>query len=415
MNIPNFDEILTKYGDLMVKVGLNLQPDQRLIVIATSLEVAPLIRKITESAYKNGAPLVSVLWSDEQTTKARMQYAPKDSFEEFAGWTLDGVLQSMERGDAFLQISGRNPHLLKGQDPESLAIAAKTFSQHRKAIGDHQGKRTVQWSMACPPTQDWAAAVFPDATPEDALTKLWEAVIKACRLDLDDPIAFWHEQAVNLGKRKHYLTDKKYTELKFNGPGTDLTVGLPKGHIWEGGSGKSKKDVTYSPNIPTEEVFTMPHRERINGKVSSTKPLNYLGNLIDNFSFTFSEGKIVEFLAEKGEAVLDGLLETDPNARFLGEVALVPHQTPISQQELVFLNTLYDENASHHLALGNAYKYSLEGGTKMSEEEFLRAGGNNSLVHVDFMFGSGDVDVDGVLADGTVEPIMRAGEWTFEV
>jgi len=415
MKILNFKEKLKKYADLIVKVGLNLQPGQRLIIYAIPLEVAPLVRQVTASAYQHGSKLVSVLWLDEQLNKIRLQHAPDDSFEEFPTWTFNGVLDCIERGDAFLQIAGRNPELLKEQDLELLRIANRTTAQYRKPIGEHQGKNSVQWTVACPPTPGWAKKVYPEDTLQDAEIRLWEAVFKACRLDLPDPIRFWQQQINNLEKRRAYLTAKQYSALEFRGSGTNLRVGLPEGHIWFGGSSQTPSGITFAPNLPTEEVFTLPHKDRVNGTVRATKPLSYQGSLIEGFSLVYSEGKVVDFSAEKGEAVLRNLLETDDGAKFLGEIALIPHQTAISQLDLVFLNTLYDENASNHLALGNAYRYTLEGGTAMSVEEFASAGGNDSLVHVDFMFGSGEMDVDGLMADGGKEPVMRAGEWAIDL
>jgi len=415
MKNQDFEQKLTKYAELIVKVGLNIQPGQRLYILAYVLEAAPLVRKVMESAYRNGSKLVSVLWLDEQLEKIRYQSAPPDSFEEFETWMTDGLLQSVERGDAFLQIGGRNPELLKDQDPELIAIANRTIAKHFRPIRDHQGKNSMQWTVVVPPTPGWAVKVFPLDSPKDAEEQLWDAVFKVCRLDEPDPALFWKHQVIHLEKRAKTLTEKQYTEIIFKGPGTNLSIGLPDGHIWEGGSSKTPSDISFVANLPTEEVFTLPHKNKIEGTVTSTKPLSYQGNLIENFNLTFSEGKVVDFSAEKGEETLSNLLETDQNSKSLGEVALVPHQTPISQIGFIFLNTLYDENASNHLALGSGYRDTLKGGLKMSEEEFAQAGGNNSLIHVDFMFGSGEMDVDGVMADGTNEPVMRAGEWAFDL
>ena len=415
MKIQDFDQKLEKYAELIVKVGLNLQPEQRLFLVAFSLDVAPLVRQVVKSAYKNGSRLVSVLWLDEQLDKIRHQYAPRDSFEEFPTWGSDGNLQCIERGDAFLQIGGRNPELFKDQDPELIAIVNHTQAKHLKPIRNHQGKNSVQWSIVCPPTPDWATKVVPENTPQKAEECLWDAVFKACRIDEPDPAVFWEKYVDNLEKRAKYLNDKQYTVLHFTGLGTNLTVGLPEGHIWEGAKHKTPSDISFVANLPTEELFTLPHKNKIEGTVTSTKTLSYHGNLIENFSLTFSEGKVVNFSAEKGEEILRNLLETDEHAKFLGEVALVPHQTPISQLGFVFLNTLYDENASNHLALGKAFRSSLKGGVTMSDEEFARAGGNDSLIHVDFMFGSGEMDVDGLMSDGATEPVMRAGEWAFDL
>ncbi len=411
-----FEEKLEKYAELIIKVGLNLQPGQRLLIFADSLDVAPLVRQVVASAYQHGSRLVSVIWLDEQLEKIRHQYAPRDSFDEFPVWEAEGAIKCSQRGDALLIIYGKNPELLKDQDPDLIAIAGRTAAKHYKPINDnHIGKNAGQWSFVCPPTPDWATKVFPKDTPKDAKALLWEAVSKACRFDEPDPVIFWQKQIVDLRKRKEYLTAKQYEALRFTGPGTNLTVGLPSGHIWAGGSSKTPIGVSFVCNFPTEEVYTLPHKDKIDGTVTATKPLSYQGNLIKNFSLTFSKGKVVDFSAQKGEKILRNLLETDEAAKSLGEVALIPHQTPISQLDLLFLNGLYDENASNHLALGNAYRYTLEGGTEMSDEEFVGAGGNDSLTHVDFMFGSAEMDVDGVMADGTTEPVMRGGEWAFDV
>jgi len=415
METLTFEQKLQRYADLTVKVGLNLQSGQRLVIIAWILEAAPLVRAITESAYKHGSRLVTVVWSDQQITLARHKYAPKDSFDEYSTFQLAGVAESMKQGDAYLQVTGLNPDLLKEQDPEKVAMAAKNLSKNYSGISAQQGTNAVQWSYVGAPNPDWATKVFPDKSPEDAVNQLWEAVFKTVRVDQPDPAAFWEGQSLNLHKRREYLTAKGYTGLHYTAPGTDLKVGLPKGHIWAGGAAETPKGVSFIPNLPTEEVFTLPHKDLTEGTVTATKPLNYRGSTIDNFKLTFSKGKVVDFSAQKGQEALRGILETDDNAGRLGEVALIPHKTPISQSGIVFMSTLYDENASNHLALGKGYRFTLEGGNDMSDDEFMQAGGNISLVHVDFMFGSGEMNVDGMLADGTTEPVMRGGEWAFDV
>lgn len=410
-----FEQKLQRFADLTIKVGINLQPGQRLFVIAYPLDVAPMLRAVVKSAYQNGCRLVNVAWMDEQEEKLRYQFAPRDSFEEFQSWITNGVAQGIEHGDAYLQIWGSDPKLLEDEDPELVAIAERTFRKHYKPISAHQSKNSVQWSVVCPSTPRWATRIFQDKPPLEAESQLWEAVFKACRLDEPDPVAFWRQQAADLSKRKDYLTGKQFTALHFTAPGTDLHIGLPEGHIWSGGESQTSGGISFMPNLPTEEVFTLPHKDKTHGTVTATKPRSYSGNLIENFSLTFSEGKVVSFSAQKGEDTLRNILDTDENAKRLGEVALIPHQTPISQSGLIFLNTLYDENASNHLALGSAYRYTLKDGDGMTDEEFAQAGGNDSLIHVDFMFGSGEMDVDGLLADGTTEPVMRLGEWAFDV
>jgi aminopeptidase len=415
MMSSEFEERLEKYAELIVKVGLNLQPGQRLLIFAYSLDVAPLVRQVAASAYQRGSRLVTVIWLDEELEKTRYQHAPRDSFEEFSIWEADGAVKHIERGDAYLAVYGKNPELLKDEDPELIATAYRTGAKHYKPFADHIMKNSVQWSGVCPPTLDWATKVFPEEPPQDALIHLWEAVTKACRLDQADPIKFWQQQVADLGKRKKYLTEKQYTALEFTGPGTKLRVGLADGHVWVGGSSETPTGISFAPNLPTEEVFTLPHKDKVEGTVTATKPLSFQGKLIENFSLTFSEGKVVDYTAEKGQEALRNLLETDEGTKCLGEVALVPHKTPISELDLLFLNTLYDENASNHLALGKGYRFALEGGTEMSDEEFMQAGGNDSLIHVDFMFGSGEMDVDGLTADGGREAVMRGGEWATDV
>jgi len=415
MNKKEFENMLEKYADLIVKVGLNLQGAQRLFIWAQQLEVAPLVHAVTRSAYQQGSELVSVLWNDDHLNLIRLENAPKDSFDVYPTWKTDARFNNMKRGDATLFIAGRDPDLFKGQDPVLVGKAARAYSKEFKPIMEMVARNSAQWCVVCPPTPAWSAAVFPDASQDNAEEKLWEAVIKTCRLDQPDPVKFWKSYFDQIMIRGEYLTAKKYSALTYKAPGTDLKVGLPEGHLWIGGWDKTEAGVTFAANLPSEEVFTLPHREQTEGTVTATKPLVYQGSLIEDFSLTFSKGKVVDFKARNGQDILENILESDPNSRYLGEVALVPHGTPISQLGLAFLNTLYDENASNHLALGNAYRFNLAGGTDISEEEFKAAGGNESITHEDFMFGSGEMDVDGVLPDGSAEPVMRSGEWAFEV
>ena len=415
MDKKEFATMLDKYAELIVKVGLNLQGAQRLFIWAQQLEVAPLVHAVTRSAYQQGSELVSVLWNDDYLNLIRLENAPKDSFDLYPTWKTDARFNNMKRGDATLFIAGRDPDLFKGQDPVLVGKAARAYSKEFKPIMEMVARNSAQWCVVCPPTPAWSAAVFPDASQDNAEEKLWEAVIKTCRLDQPDPVKFWKSYFDQIMIRGEYLTAKKYSALTYKAPGTDLKVGLPEGHLWIGGWDRTEAGVTFAANLPSEEVFTLPHREQTEGTVTATKPLAYQGSLIEDFSLTFSKGKVVDFKARNGQDILENILESDPNSRYLGEVALVPHGTPISQLGLSFLNTLYDENASNHLALGNAYRFNLAGGTDISEEEFKAAGGNESITHEDFMFGSGEMDVDGVLPDGSAEPVMRSGEWAFEV
>jgi aminopeptidase len=273
----------------------------------------------------------------------------------------------------------------------------------------------IQWSAVRSPTQAWADMVLPELPEEERLLALWELVFRLSRADGNDPVADWNEHLASLSKRKDYLSEKKFAALKYSAPGTDLTVGLPAGHKWESGSDQTKIGTSFTANIPTEEVYTMPDRLQVDGVVRSTKPLDYGGMLIENFSLRFEKGEVVHADAELGQQYLKNALEVDKNARFTGEVALVPNSSPISQSGVIFYDGLYDENASNHIALGSSYKSSMRAGEDMSDADFTAAGGNISNLHLDFMIGSAEMDVDGTTQDGNSEPIMRSGEWTHDL
>ncbi len=411
--MENFEKTLEKYAEVIVKVGLNLQEGQRLHISADT-NTAVLTKQVAAKAYQNGCPLVTVLWTDEDLRKIRHQYAPRDSFEEFPAWVTDGQLRDAKRGDAYLSVTGRDPELLAGQDPDLVALELKTIAKHFKPVSDYVTNGGNQWTVVCPPTPKWASKVFPDAgSPEKAEEKLWETLFKLCRLENDDPVAVWQNHLEDLERRRAYLTEKQFVTLHFHGAGTDLKVGMPDKRIWKGGRSETNSGAIYTPNIPTEEVFCMPHKYKVDGIVQASKPLNYHGNLIENFNLTFSKGRVVDFKAEHGEDALRKMLEADEGASYLGEVALVPHKSPISESGLIFFNTLYDENAACHVALGSAYKENIEGGNEMSAEEAEATGVNDSLIHVDFMIGSDQVDVDGITPDGSVIPLIKNGEWAF--
>jgi len=409
-----FEKYLEQYAELIVRVGLNIRAGQRLI-IRVPVEGAQLARLVTASAYRAGARLVDVLYSDEVATLARYKYAPRDSFTEFPAYRTQILEDHAREGDAMLAIHAENPDLLKGQDPDLVATAQKTLLQHAQGYLQLTAKNNTNWLVVAMPIPSWAAKVFPGLQPEEQMQSLWDAIFKATRIDRPDPVGLWKEHVRQLGARRDLLNQKRYTALKYRAPGTELTIGLPEKHVWFGGEVNAANGIKFIPNMPTEEVFTMPHKDRIDGVVSSTLPLSYSGTLIENFSLTFKAGKVVDFKAEKGYDALKNLLAVDDGSRGLGEVALVPHSSPISQAKMMFFNTLFDENASSHLALGRAYQFTMQGGETMSEEEFAANGGNVSLAHVDFMVGSGQMDIDAITADGTVEPLIRGGEWTTPV
>jgi len=414
----NFQESLKKYAELTVKVGLNLQSGQKLIMQhlrngGVPIQIAPFIRELTASAYRAGSPLVDVQWRDDEIILLRLENAPRDSFSEYPDYRAQGVLDVIEERGAMLTISAIDPDLLDGQDHDVLNQQQRAFLDAWKPISAHIGKNTMNWTVVSVPVEGWARKIFPDLAPEEQMPALWEALFKICRVDADDPVAAWEAHLAELKTRADYLNEKAYRELHYRGPGTNLRVGLPEGHVWRSAGFKTQGGIPFTANIPTEEVFTLPDRRLVNGTVSSTRPLVYTGNVIDEFSLTFKDGRVVDFSAERGEKILGNLLKTDAGASMLGEVALVPNSSPISQSGLLFFNTLLDENASCHLALGSAYQFSLEGGESMSEDEFASHGGNSSLVHSDFMVGSGELDIVGVLEDGHEEAVLHSGEWAF--
>jgi aminopeptidase len=339
--------------------------------------------------------------------------APEEAFKEFPQWKADGYEEFAKNGAAFISISASNPELLKDVEPKRISTANKTSSIAMRKYREYLMNSTVPWCVVSIPTIAWSKKVFPDLSEEQAVEKLWENISKIVRVDKDKPVEAWYEHLKNLQDKVDFLNSKKFKKLHYLSKDTDLTIELSERHIWAGGGEYDSKKTYFVANMPTEEVFTLPLKTGVNGKVKSTKPLNYSGNLIDNFTLTFKDGKIVDFSAEKGYEVLKKLIETDEGSHYLGEVALVPYDSPISNSNIIFYNTLFDENASCHFALGEAYPTCLEGGTEMSTEELEKAGANNSLTHVDFMIGSPELDITGETKEGEVLQIFKNGNWAF--
>lgn len=401
---------LDKLAEVAIKVGLQLQKGQDLVLTAPLVAV-PLVRLITAHAYKAGASTVTTFYSDEETTLARYRHGHDDSFDRAPNWLYDGMAKAYETGAARLAISGDNPMLLASEDPAKVGRANKATSIAYKPALEHISNFDINWNICSYPNPSWAKLVFPDLPIEEAVRKLADAIFAASRVDREDPVAAWAEHNSELKKRSTWLNGERFAALHFTGPGTDLTVGLADGHEWHGGASTAKNGVTCNPNIPTEEVFTTPHALKVEGHVSSTKPLSHQGTLIDNIQVRFEGGRIVEAKASKGEAVLNKVLDTDEGARRLGEVALVPHSSPISASGILFYNTLFDENASCHIALGQCYSKCFLNGASLSQEQIKAQGGNSSLIHIDWMIGSDKVDIDGIRTDGSKVPVMRQGEW----
>jgi aminopeptidase len=407
-----FEEKLDRLAEVAVKIGLGLRAGQELIMSAP-IEALPLVRRITEHAYKAGALLVTTLYSDDPSVLARYEYAADASFDFAPVWLQDGVAAGFKSGAARLAVAGTNPALLSKQDPAKVSRANVAMSKASKPAMELITRHEINWTIVACATPEWAKLVFPGEPENVAMAKLWEAIFVASRVAVDDPVAEWKEHGARLKKRVDFLNAKRFSALHFKSQDgtTDLTVGLADDHLWAGGGTTAGNGVYCQPNIPTEECFTTPHKDRVNGKVRASKPLSHQGTLIENISVRFVDGKIVEATATAGEDALNRLISADDGARRLGEVALVPHGSPIAQSGILFWSTLFDENAASHIALGQAYSTCLIGGEKMSTEELAALGANSSLIHVDWMIGSGQMDVDGIAADGKAEPLMRKGEW----
>ncbi|MGN7296490.1 aminopeptidase [Ferdinandcohnia sp. SAFN-114] len=410
--MSTFEQMLEKYADLAVRVGVNVQQGQNLLINAP-ISAVEYVRKVVKKAYEAGARNVYVEWNDDEITRTRFDLAPDEAFLDYPMWKAKGMEELAENGAAFLSIISSNPDLLKGVNPERIANANKTAGQALEKYRNYSQADKVSWSVIAVPSESWAEKVFPDLSSAEQVEKLWEAIFQATRVDTENPVQAWKDHNATLHAKVEYLNKKKYKKLHYTAPGTDLMVELPEGHVWIGGGGENEQNIQFVANMPTEEVFTVPAKEGVNGYISSTKPLNYGGSLIDNFTLTFENGRIVDVKAEAGEDTLKRLVETDEGSHYLGEVALVPHSSPISQSKILFYNTLFDENASNHFAIGNAYAFCIEGGKTMSREELVIKGANSSITHVDFMVGSGEMDIDGITTDGTIEPVFRKGDWAF--
>ncbi|WP_412050669.1 aminopeptidase [Hoeflea sp. Naph1] len=401
---------LDKLAQVAVHTGLQLQAGQDLVMTAP-IAALPLARLITKHAYAAGAGLVTTFYSDEEATLARYSHAPDASFDRAPSWLYDGMAKAYENGAARLAIAGDNPLLLASQDPARVSRANTANSIAYKPALEHISNFDINWNICAYPSPSWAAQVFPDLPIDQAVRKLAEAIFAASRVNLDDPIEAWRDHNAVLAERSAWLNGQRFSALHYSGPGTNLTIGLADDHEWHGGASVAKNGVTCNPNIPTEEVFTTPHAHRVEGTVSSTKPLSYQGTLIDEIQVRFEAGRIVEASASRGEDVLLKVLDTDEGARRIGEVALVPHSSPISASGVLFYNTLFDENASCHIALGQCYSKCFVDGASLTPEQIAAKGGNSSLIHIDWMIGSDQIDIDGIRADGEKVPVMRKGEW----
>lgn len=406
-------QLLEKYAELAVKTGVNVQKRQALLINAP-IEGADFARLVVKEAYRSGAKDVHINWTDDQLNLMWYENATDEVIKSVPEWKVKMYDSFVEDGAAVLSIRATNPDLLKDIDPSRIAASNKATAESMKNFRKYTMNDRVTWSIVAIPTGEWAQKIFPDVTKEEAVANLWEQIFKITRVDKEDPLQAWKEHNAILATAREFLNKKNFKKLIYKAPGTELEIELPEGHIWKGGSSHTDKGIEFNANMPTEEVYTLPHKYGVNGTVSSTKPLNYGGSLVDNFSLTFKEGKVVDFKAEQGYDTLKNILDMDEGARRLGEIAIVPHQSPISQSGLIFYNTLYDENASCHLALGKAYPSSIKGGSGMDDDALDQNGVNDSLAHVDFMMGSAELDIDGVTSDGTTIPVFRNGNWAID-
>ncbi|GGL97197.1 aminopeptidase [Deinococcus aerophilus] len=407
-----FEEKLNNYARLAVRVGLGVRKGQRVLVQAP-VDTAQLARAVVREAYAAGASFVDVRWDDDDVQLARFELAPDGSFETLSKWRVDAEIETAQAGGAVIAIRATNPNLLGGVDAGRVATHQRALAAYRRPYTEQVMTNRLNWNLISAPIPGWAALMFPDASAEEAISQQWDAIFAATRADQPDPVTAWQEHLANLQRRRELLTEKQYAALHFQGGETDLTVGLAEDHVWGGGAADTPGGITFTANIPTEEVWTAPHRERVDGVVVSTKPLSYNGTLLDGIRIEFKDGRITRATARNGQAALDKMIDTDEGSHRLGEVALVPHSSPISRSGMFFFNTLYDENAASHIAIGNAYRFNVKGGVDLTTEQFMAKGGNDSLTHVDWMIGSGEMDVTGITQDGTREPVMRAGEFVI--
>lgn len=408
--LSNFNELLKKYARLIAETGVATEKGHT-VVLQISVDQAPLARLITQEAYKLGAAEVIVQWTDDQIQREFLLHAATDRIEDVPQSKIDQADEWLEKGASRISVVSADPDAFAGVDSHRVATyqaaAGKALMNLRKATQANK----VSWTVVAAAGKQWAAKVFPDLPEEEQVDALWDQIFKTTRVYEEDPVLAWKKHDEKLAKKAEELNQEQFSALHYTAPGTDIIIGLPKNHLWEGAGSYNARGEKFMANMPTEEVFTAPDSHRVDGYISSTKPLSYAGTIISGMKFTFKDGKVVDFSAEQGEDVLEKLLDTDEGARRLGEVALVPDPSPISQSGIIFFNTLFDENASNHLALGSAYAFSVKGGTEMSDEELAKAGLNRSQTHVDFMVGSDKMDIDGIREDGSTVPIFRNGDW----
>lgn len=412
MKLANsIQEKLPLYANVLLQKGLNIQQDQ-ILVINAPVESSDFITILTKEAYKNGASQVVVNWRSDDLSRLRYLNEKQELFESVPHWRRDFSLYYYHKGAAFLSLISANPYLMNDVDTKKIFAWQKAYNEALKEYVHGMMSSKTTWLVAAVPSLVWSRLLYPDMSDEDGYNALWKQILSSSRMDGKDPLADWDDHLENLKRRRLWMTNHHFKTLTYtNGLGTNLTIELPKAHIWQGGAEETTSHILFNANIPTEEIYTAPRADGVNGIVYSTKPLVYNGNLIEHFSLTFKDGKAVDCTAEVGEDVLKQLISVDDGACRLGEVALLPYHSPISLSNILFYETLFDENASCHLALGKAYPTCLTGGTDMTEDELKAAGLNDSMIHVDFMVGSADLTIIGTKEDGTTQVVFDHGDW----
>ena len=406
------EKMYDKLAMLVVKKGANVQKDQP-VVIRANVQDAAFVRKVVKCAYEAGARYVSVEWHDDDLTKMSYQYESVEVLSEIPQWRYDKTKYQHDGGACYITILSEKPGVMADVDSEKIKAANMAYYTKMADLIPYTMNNIGQWSVIGVPSVEWAKVVFPDLSEEEAFEKLGDALFAVTRVTEDnDPVADWDLHDKELIAHAERLNSYKFKKLHFTGEnGTDLEVELMDGHIWIGGGCMTPGGVYFDPNMPTEECFTMPKKTGVNGIVYASKPLDYEGKVIDGFWLRFENGKVVDFGAKERQDSLAQLLSFDEGSSYLGEVALVPYDSPISQSGILFFNTLYDENAACHLAFGRPYPENLEGGVEMSKEDLAARGANDSMQHLDFMIGTRGMNIDGVQADGTVVPVFRNGNW----
>lgn len=405
---------LEEYAHLVIEVGLNVQKGQY-VVINSPIECAAFARLCVKAAYEVGAKQVIMNWRDDFVSRQTFLNAADEVFDEVFPWDVEKNLELAKRGAARLSIAATDPENLKGVDPSRLARAGKANGEANKEFTAMMMANEVPWCVASVPVPSWAKKIFPGIPEEEAVEKLWDEIYSAIRIDDNGgAVERWRKHCATLSSRAHKLNDYAFKYLHYtNSLGTDLMVELPVGHVWAAGSEFSKSGIEFVANIPTEEVFTAPKRDGVNGKIVATKPLVIGGNIVNNFYMILKDGKIVDVHAEEGEEFLRQEISLDEGASHFGEVALVPFDSPISASGVLFYNTLFDENASCHFAFGEAYPTCIRCGAEMTKEQLKEHGLNESITHEDFMVGSRDLSIVGITQDGKEIPVFVNGNFAF--